>query len=1131
MRLTIHIEIIFLLIFLVLTAAAQTKIVRTAFLSVQEEKLLTPELKAAYDFLKSNKEFQTKLITFTQLKNNPSLLKNLDVVWYHKSDTLGFSKDETDAKVIESLKNYITNGGNLFLTMEAFNYVVNMNLETEIPKVKYVESKDEGYGRKLGLHSFRNHPIFDKMFGGAYIWNAYEDNRCRQIGYFDDVIPNGKVVAVDWAYITLFENSKLILEYEQGKGKIIAVGAYTYFAPRNFNRPLLELFTKNSINYLAGKLDGDRKFYWSYKPQELVLFTNPQSAITIPQSKVWDRNLESMKLTSLYGSENFYDVAGQRMVIMGKEKGGIDEIWAHPFMALRDYEVGIQFSYRDTVYWLGDQRPFIEVKPESFTRTYNYRRAFLKEVVIADPEKPVGVVHYEYRGLFPAKLIIKFKSNMRYMWPYSERALGSIYYNFDSALNAYTLKDGSGDFNVIVGSNKIPLTKLEGKFDSFAKKDSVFTGKETKKFQFAAIQQFSLKENDNMDIVIVATDQGKEEALTTYKDAIQNPETVYQQITKYTRGILKDKLTITSPDKDFNEGYRWAMIGTDRFFVHTPGVGKSMVAGYSTTATGWDGNQTVSGRPGYAWYFGRDGQWSGYALLDYGDFAKVKDLLEFFQKYQDLTGKIFHELTTSGVVHYDAADATPLYIILAGKYLRHSGDVEFIRKSWDNIKKAVDYCFSTDTDGDHLIENTNIGHGWVEGGKLYGTHTTLYLAGSWAAALREASNMANKLGLDKESKFYSDESSLVTNIINKDFWNEKRSFYYDGKFKDGTYLDEPTVQVSVPIYFNTIEKNRIPSMLDEFASNNFSPDWGVRIVSEKSPLFKPYGYHYGSVWPLFTGWASLAEYKNGKYDQGFFHVMANLNVYKNWALGFVEEVINGAEYKPSGVCRHQCWSETMVLQPLLEGMLGLEPSALENKIKLAPHFPADWDFAEVENARSGSQNLSFKMKREMDKTIYTFEHSGNKPLEVEFNPSFPLKTNFEKLFIDGKQVELKIANEQQAVIINSSFTIDKKAVVEVYHKGGIAVIPVVTNPIPGDSSRGFRIISSKIDGNDFVVSVEGKNGNQEVMQVYCPAKNIQSVENGEIAGEENGIYKIRINFVHPSGKYVNKEIKIITNPH
>ena len=172
--------------------------------------------------------------------------------------------------------------------------------------------------------------------------------------------------------------------------------------------------------------------------------------------------------------------------------------------------------------------------------------------------------------------------------------------------------------------------------------------------------------------------------MNDFKSAITNPQKIYDAAYENVNSFFDKSLSITTPDQNFNEGYKWALIGTNRFFVNTPGLGKSLVAGYSTTAWGWDGGQKVNGRPGYAWYFGRDGAWSGLALLDYGDFDKVKSMLEFFNKYQDLNGKIFHELTTSGAVHYDAADATPLYIILAGQYLRHSGDVQFIKDNYQS---------------------------------------------------------------------------------------------------------------------------------------------------------------------------------------------------------------------------------------------------------------------------------------------------------------------------------------------------------------------------------------------------------------------------------------------------------------
>ncbi len=188
----------------------------------------------------------------------------------------------------------------------------------------------------------------------------------------------------------------------------------------------------------------------------------------------------------------------------------------------------------------------------------------------------------------------------------------------------------------------------------------------------AGLMIYPLKMNDRLDMVFVATNEGNAATLKYFDKAIHDPYLIYQRSVSSCKELFAKSLVIITPDKNFNIGYQWALIATNRFFVNTPGMGKSLVAGYATTKRGWDGGHKVNGRPGYGWYFGRDGQWSGFSLLDYGDFDKVRSELEFYQKYQDLSGKIFHEATTSGVIHYDASDATPLYIVLAGRYFRHT---------------------------------------------------------------------------------------------------------------------------------------------------------------------------------------------------------------------------------------------------------------------------------------------------------------------------------------------------------------------------------------------------------------------------------------------------------------------------
>ncbi|MDD4645081.1 MAG: GH116 family glycosyl hydrolase, partial [Bacteroidales bacterium] len=907
------------------------------------------EQQAALTFAQKN--CQVSELTFADLKKlkNP---QELPVLWYHKTDTVLTAAD-TSKQTIAALRKYVESGGNLYLTMDAMRLLPYLGVEKSAPEVNYVDLFDKGDGRKLGLHGFRTHPIFDGLLGGAYTYAPKVDVKVRRIGYFGSSIPQGHVVAVDWAYIFLYEDSKLITEYNVGKGKILAAGAYQYFGQDNYNRAHLEKFTTNVFAWLSGQHTETPVRYWDFEPGKVTAEEFSSAACKLGAPVKWEVTPNPIDLTNPAGATNMWDIAGERMVIMGKESGGIDEVWAHPFMAMRDYEVSVQFAGGQPVR-LNQLAPKIVIGPESFTRTYQIDKQILIEIISCHPTDGTAVIHYEYTGNEPAEINILFKSNLRFMWPYSEKVTGSIRYGWDEGLNGWVIRNKTGDFVTVVGVNQPAGKRISAASEGLLVK---------------AGMTVTLKPSETVDVVLATSATGFTEAVSAYRRAMLDPKSVYLAAVANAKSLFNGKLSITGPDADFNTGYKWAVAGTDRFIVNTPGVGRSLVAGYATTDYGWKGGHKVNGRPGYAWYFGRDAVWSSFAVLDYGDFDRVKTVLELFSRYQDISGKIYHELTTSGIAHYDAADATPLYIVLAGKYLHHSGDTALIRKEWPAIKKAIDFCYSTDTDGDHLIENTQQGHGWEEGGDLYGTHTTQYMVSCWAEALKQASYMAENIGLTDLAQKYAQEEAIVLQKLNQNFWNPKTQFFNHGLYKDGSYLVEPSVMTAVPVYWKQFEDNqKVKSVVEQIASCNFTTDWGTRIVSEKAKFFAPGGYHTGSVWPLFTGWASLGDYAAGYPVLGYSKMMSNLLVYKHWSLGYIEEVLHGTEYKYFGVCRHQAWSETMVLQPAIEGMLGLDPDAMNNTIGISADFPLDWDSASAENIRLGENLFNLKLLRTPEKT-------------------------------------------------------------------------------------------------------------------------------------------------------------------
>jgi len=1082
------------------------------FAALCDRDSANPEMLAACRSLEKIPGTRVEWVRLDKRSAFRNHLKEGTLLWIHGNGDSLTEYIRCDREVTKMIMEWLTSGGRLVLSGFSVHLLNHFGLENVLLQDSLKFCRDDGYGRKLGFHAFLGHPLFEGLNGGAYLLRPERDLTVRITGFFGNSKPGqGKVIAVDWDYIFLREETRLVMEYDAAAGRVIAVGGYLEYAEKNLNNEHLDRFTQNVISYLQHPSKGEVN-HWFFGSPEVISYQpgSPEQEAgfsSIPLSTTWSYIPGEMDLIRDSARLEPWDLAGERLVIMGSESGGIEEVWAHPFMAFRDYEAGIMLPGSDTLIWLSSLHPRVTVTPYCLIRDYHSGQIRLREIIVADPDQPAGVIHYELEEGTEGWLTMKFRSNIRLMWPYSSHATGVLYHGWTKDPGAYLIKDRTGRFGIMLGANQEPVRMQRKQGDGFI---------------VDATATWKLESAGRLDVVFATTTEGEQQLLKDYKRVMMNPQSVYTRSLQHHYKVQSDHLMLTTPDHEFNKGYRWAVTGTDRFFVHTPGMGRALVAGYSTTRRGWDGGQKVSGRPGYAWYFGRDGEWSGMALLATGDFEKVRHNLGFFRKYQDLNGKILHEASTSGFIHYDAADATPLYIILAGRYFRHSFDTNYLRLSWPSIKLALDYCFSTDTDGDHLIENTNVGHGWVEGGKLYGSHTTLYMTGCWAEALKEAGAMAKYLG-DADADRYLSESRLQRELINQRFWQTDNQFFSYGMDRDGSFRRETTILPSVPLLFGLCDEEQAQPMLKTWASNRFTTNWGVRILGDDSPWFKPTGYHYGSVWPLFTGWTSLAAYKYGNDFQGFSNIMNNLLIYRNWSLGFVEEVMNGAEYKPSGVCPHQCWSETMVTQPIIEGMLGFRCEAPDRRITLAPAFPAHWDSLHASGIRAGESVVNFDFCRDTLGSTFTFIQSQGAMLSVEFQPLFPAGTQIDEVLLNGISIPFQMNRQSNGLRASVSFPLEKQVQIRILHKGGIAVLPVVSHTKPGDTAAGLRIISAQLTGRSYIVDVEGPAGSTSELNVYYPDSQSLGVENATAIGKTGRIGRYRFHF-ESAGGYQRKQI-------
>ena len=327
-------------------------------------------------------------------------------------------------------------------------------------------------------------------------------------------------------------------------------------------------------------------------------------------------------------------------------------------------------------------------------------------------------------------------------------------------------------------------------------------------------------------------------------------------------------LTVESPDPRFDRAIKWAEISIDQAQVKH-GEETGLVAGYYSSGD--------SARPGFGWFFGRDTEWSLYAVNSYGDFALTRRALDFLFRRQRDDGKIMHEYSQmaeeldwkSTPYFYASADSTPLLVMIMEDYVNSSGDTAYLTQHWDQLKKA--YAF---TRKQEIYGNAD-GTGWVESWPGGMPKQEIYMA---ALDQQSSSSMAHLAALMKDdglARQAREKAEQIRAAIPVQYLDGASRFFAFSRNPDGSKDLTPTIYPAVAWWTGTLSLPDAGPMLERWASHEFSTDWGTRDVSEASPIYDPISYHQGSVWPLFTGWQSIAEYRSGHALAGYQSAMQN----------------------------------------------------------------------------------------------------------------------------------------------------------------------------------------------------------------------------------------------------------------
>ncbi len=654
-------------------------------------------------------------------------------------------------------------------------------------------------------------------------------------------------------------------------------------------------------------------------------------------------------------------VIGPRGALLGQQDGSY-EAWIFPWKIFSGMQITANMQDYPVPINVNEHASWIDVQPDATTVTYSHANFTIRQIMIAPKigaEQTGAMVFYQIAAVRPMTLTFSLHPVMQRMWPAES----------DDVPSPEWVNNGTSGFYILhqnLPTNAAGLAMPDAR-------PGILPPYQERAGSYPL--QFVLNYNpatDGNKLFPLLMSFGASEQTAT-KAALgrslaalnQSAQSIFEKNEAYYRNLLDTHTRIITPDKQLNAAFTWAVAAIDQLRVKTtPDLSEeALTAGFVASGD--------AARPGFGWFFGRDALWSLYAVNSYGDSSTFKQEIEFLLRRQESDGRIMHEWSqTADLVdwkslpyEYASSDATPLLQMAMEDYVSITGDKGFAVAHWNQLAQAWAYETSHDsTDG---IYNNTAGSGWVESWVPSMPHQEMYLAALDAQASTAFARLARSSGHGDLATRADARAAHLRATIEAEYYLPQSKFYAFSHNENGTTDDTATIFPAVAWWDGTYSLKHPDTMMERWASGEFSTDWGTRILSDRTGFYDPISYHQGSVWPLFTGWVSVAEYRAGHPLSGYTHLMQNVNLTCSQDLGSVTELLSGEFYQVLGrSTAHQLWSSAMVISPILRGMFGIEWDAPHRTLTVTPHLPANWKTAMVQRVPFGDSQLDLSFKRE-----------------------------------------------------------------------------------------------------------------------------------------------------------------------
>jgi glycogen debranching enzyme len=435
----------------------------------------------------------------------------------------------------------------------------------------------------------------------------------------------------------------------------------------------------------------------------------------------------------------------------------------------------------------------------------------------------------------------------------------------------------------------------------------------------------------------------------------------------------------------------------------------------------------AAGIPWFATLFGRDSIVTALQTLAY-EPAIARHTARLLAHYQgdrvddwrdEQPGKILHSLRVGEMArlgeiphtpYYGSVDATPLFLILIGRYTAWTGDLELFESLRDSVELALHWMSTwADKNQDGYIEYAStserglINQGWKDSGDaivdsdghLADPPIALVEVQGYAYQARTLiADLYMRTGEAERAKQLRGEAAALRERFNRDFWMEKEKFYALALEKGDAQLTVISSNPGHALWAGIADDDKARAVAERLMQPDMYNGWGIRTLSHHAKRYNPVGYHLGTVWPHDNSIIAVGFRRYGfdveahRILSGLVEAAMHFNGYRLPELfaGFAREEYDYPVRFPVA-CHPQAWAAGSIPY-LIEAMLGLSPDAFEKRLRVVrPLLPDFVNHMEIRDLAVGAARVSLRFERTPENTTAVTVLRTDGELEVVVEPA------------------------------------------------------------------------------------------------------------------------------------------------